>query len=109
MEKFLKLSNLFSLFILILFILLSSCTDDPTSVGNALIPDKDKLNSIVLDSQTEGFEQTFTSFQKDSLFFGSSDRILLGSYKNISSEVLISFIIIQNFSSIIYFLNKVKL
>ncbi len=30
-------------------------------------------------------------FQEDSLYWGSSGRLLLGNYKNIKSEILISF------------------
>ncbi|MCB0732491.1 MAG: hypothetical protein KDC88_15820, partial [Ignavibacteriae bacterium] len=44
-------------------------------------------------SYNNSFEQSFISFQKDSLFFGSSSRLLLGSYKNISSEALMAFLI----------------
>lgn len=92
MEKFLKYSFNIAAFLLLVS-LLASCSDDPNSVGNALIPENDKLNLMVIDSQSEGFEQSFISFQKDSLYFGSSGRILLGNYKNISSEILISFFI----------------
>lgn len=76
---------------LILLGLTISCADDPNSVGNKLIPDEDKLNSIKIDSYSGNFEQSFTSFQQDSVYYGSSNRILLGKYKNITSEVLIRY------------------
>jgi len=73
--------------------ILISCTDDPNSVGSVLVPQNDKLKTIVIDSRLDNFEQEFISYQKESLFFGSASRILLGSYKNISSEALLAFII----------------
>lgn len=94
MEKFLKIKYWLFIPTIVSLIFLISCSDDPTSIGNKLIPDKDRLNTKVIDSQTNSFEQTFTSFQKDSLYYGSSSRLLLGQYENITSEVLISFLIL---------------
>jgi hypothetical protein len=90
MEKFLKIKFWQFIPLIILLGLLNSCTDDPNSVGNALIPENDRLKS----TKIETYSESFTSFQKDSLFFGSSGKILLGSYKNISSEALLAFIIL---------------
>ncbi|MFZ1289507.1 MAG: hypothetical protein WAR79_05435 [Melioribacteraceae bacterium] len=86
-----KLTNY--IIILISIIYLSSCTNDPNSLGTDLVPDSDKLNFVVLDSYTSNFNQELTSFKYDSLEFGSSSTVLLGSYKNISSEILIGFYI----------------
>ncbi|MCB9209697.1 MAG: DNRLRE domain-containing protein [Ignavibacteriales bacterium] len=85
--------NYLSLLFISLIAIFVSCSDDPNSVGNVLVPDKDKVKSKVVDSYNNSFEQSFISFQKDSLFFGSSSRLLLGSYKNISSEALMAFLI----------------
>lgn len=93
MEKFLKIKSYY-LYMLIILGLTTSCADDPNSVGNALIPDEDKLNGSQIDSYTGDFVQSFSSFQKDSLYFGSSGRILLGSYKNITSEALLKFTVL---------------
>lgn len=77
--------------ILSLIIIAFACNDEPTSVGNALIPSVDRITFQKIDSYKNGFEQKFSSFQKDSLFFGTSRRILLGSYKNLSIDMLVSF------------------
>lgn len=81
------------LLIFLAIVFLASCADDPNSVGSALIPEEDQLASKKIDSFNNSFEQSFVSFKKDSLFFGSSTRLLLGSYKNITSEALIKFFI----------------
>jgi hypothetical protein len=78
--------------LLVLFcFLISGCPNMP---DESKITDIDDRPTFVIDSYSNSFGQTFTSFQKDSLFFGSSDKILLGSYKNISSEVLLAFLIL---------------
>lgn len=93
MEILLNNKFVHSFYLLALLLLFVSCSDDPNSVGNALVPEKDRLKGIKVDSFTESYQQTFKSFQNESSFLGSSGRILLGSYKNISSEVLLSFFI----------------
>lgn len=70
-----------------------SCTNDPDPVGLNVVPKEDRLSSDVIDSYTDNFDQTFTSFKYDSLSYGSSPTILLGNYKNIKSEALIGFYI----------------
>lgn len=66
-----------------------SCSDDPTSVGSSLIPDSD----ILKNNTYENFAESFLSFEKDSVYFGSSSTILLGNYNNIKSEALLAFFI----------------
>lgn len=68
-----------------------SCADEPNSVGSVLLPEKDRLNTKIYSTLTENVEQSFVSFQEDSLYWGSSARLLLGNYNNIKSEILISF------------------
>lgn len=91
MEKFLKIKS----FLFITFVLVGgifvSCSDDPNSVGIDTIPKGDQLQTNVYSTLTEKVEQSIVTFQEDSLFWGSSTRLLLGEYKNISSEALISF------------------
>lgn len=94
MEKLLKINYWKFIPLLILSGLLSTCADDPNSVGNALIPEKDKLSTVLIDSYNGSFEQSFESFQKDSLYFGSSPIFLLGNFENISSEALLEFLIL---------------
>ena len=77
--------------ILSLIIIAFACNDEPNSVGNALIPTGDRIVFQKIDSYNNGFIQNFSSFQKDSLFYGTSERILLGSYKNLSIDMLIGF------------------
>ncbi len=93
MEKLLKIKYPL-LFLAFLFIGFSnSCTEDPNSVGNSLIPDEDRLSYEKIDSYTAQFDQSFSSFKVDSLTFGSSSRLLLGKFKNVTSEILIRFLI----------------
>ena len=91
MEKFLKIKSFFLILILLVSSFWISCADEPNSVGSALLPEKDRLNAKEYSTLTENVEQSFVSFQEDSLYWGSSDRLLLGNYKNIKSEILISF------------------
>ncbi|MBK8946804.1 MAG: hypothetical protein IPM32_16260 [Ignavibacteriae bacterium] len=86
-----KLIKYFFLALSVLYF--SSCTNDPNSLGTDLVPDGDRLNFTVIDSYTSGFTQQLTSYKYDSLKFGSSSTVLLGNYKNITSEVLIGFYI----------------
>jgi hypothetical protein len=85
-NKFIKISFFLSL-VLIAF----ACNDDPTSVGDALIPNGDRITFQKIDSYSNNLTQTFSTFQKDSLFYGTSQRVLLGSYKNLSIDMLIDF------------------
>ncbi len=77
----------------ILIILIASCTNDPSNLGTNLVPNGDNLNFKTIDSYTSSFNQSLASYQFDSLKFGSSSTILLGSYKNVTIESLIGFYI----------------
>ena len=90
MEKFLKIKS-FLFIILVIASFFASCSDDPNSVGINSVPSGDKLQTSVFNTLTEKVDQSIVTFRKDSLFWGSSSRLLLGSYKNITSEILISF------------------
>jgi len=68
-----------------------ACNDEPTAVGDALIPNTDRIELKKIDSYNNSFNQSFSTFQKDSLFFGASNRVLLGSYKNLSIDMLLGF------------------
>lgn len=70
-----------------------SCADEPNSTGNQLIPDEDKITLNKIDSYTNSFEQSLSTFNKPN-FFGSSSRILLGNFNNLKSEILIDFLIL---------------
>lgn len=91
MEKFLKIKSFLFIYFVFVAGFLVSCSDDPNSVGVDTIPKGDQLQTNVYNTLTEKVDQSIITFQEDSLYWGSSDRLLLGEYKNISSEVLISF------------------
>ncbi|MEE9430385.1 MAG: hypothetical protein V3V16_05050 [Melioribacteraceae bacterium] len=74
--------------------LITFCTDDPTSIGDDLIPDGDKVEIKTISSLENNFSQTFSTFKKDSLYYGSSRRLLLGNYENLSIEMLLGFAIL---------------
>ncbi len=93
MMKIFNKSLLSSFILVIISTLFVSCGDDPTSIGNSLIPDGDRLNSKEIEVFPDSLSDSFISFKKDISFFGSSNRILLGKYENIVSEILISFTI----------------
>lgn len=94
MIVFVKQKLVRTLLLFSLIFIFTLCVDDPTSIGDNLIPDDDKIKVNTLDSFDDDFGQTFSTFQKDSLYFGTSRRILLGNYQNLSIEMLIGFGII---------------
>ena len=78
-------------FFISLLLVVFACNDEPTAVGDALIPNTDRIELKKIDSYNNSFNQSFSTFQKDSLFFGASNRVLLGSYKNLSIDMLLGF------------------
>lgn len=88
MIKYLRLSFLF-LSLIALFI---SCSDSPTSIGENLIPDQDKINFVQYDSFTEGIPQQSYSYQ-EKLKYGSSEKVLLGKSSLGESYILYKFFI----------------
>ena len=74
---------------LISFLILSSCQDDPTSLGKDLLGTE--LDILVLDSQKDSLTQHTGSFVADSLAFGSSIRLILGSVEDLKSTMLMRF------------------
>lgn len=83
-----RIINKFIIIVLIAGIIIS-CSEDPNSVGSLLIPEKDILKSKTIELSGESVE----SFKKDSVLFGSSSALLLGNYNNVSSKVLLAFLI----------------
>ncbi len=74
---------------LITLLFLSSCQDDPTSLGKDLIGTD--LDLRVIDSQEDSLSQTTSSFIADTVSFGSAARIVLGNVENRKSTMLIRF------------------
>lgn len=77
------ITSLFAVF------LLSSCQDDPTSLGRDLIGSEIEIQ--VLDSQSASLKQHSDSYLSDSLTFGASERIILGSVEDRKSTMLMRF------------------
>jgi len=99
-----------SLLLIVIFIIAFACSNKPSDVGGILIPKKDKIIFKEIDSYKNSFNQTFSTFEKDSLFFGNSKRVLLGSYKNLSVDMLLSFgILLQDSIAKDIEANQVKL
>ncbi len=82
-----KLYILSVLFITAL-LLITACNDDPTSIGESLIPNSDKVNvdSLTITSSKASVNSFIETIKK-----GTSPRLLLGKYKNIESRMLVKF------------------
>lgn len=79
------------LLILLSGVILTSCQDDPASVGSSLIPPEDHLVTDSLDNSQYDFGVRVSTFNQDSVDYGSSMNLLLGNYKNIKSSVLVKY------------------
>ncbi|KAF0214306.1 MAG: hypothetical protein FD178_2573 [Ignavibacteria bacterium] len=88
MIKYLRLSFL-SLSLIALFI---SCSDSPTSVGENLIPDQDKIKFSEYDSFLESTPQQSYTYQ-EKLKYGSSEKVLLGKTSLGESYIVYKFFI----------------
>jgi hypothetical protein len=80
---------LFYLSIFCLALVLYSCSDSPTSVGNDLVK-RDLVGVNTIDSYTDSLSQT-SSYFKHLPIPGTSDRILLGKAANLEAKTLMSF------------------
>lgn len=67
---------------------ISSCNDAPTSIGENLIPNSDKVN---VDSLTVISSKASASSFVENIKKGTSPRLLLGKYKNVESRMLVKF------------------
>ena len=83
----------FFISVLLLFIVfITSCEDDPTSIGSNLLPGDDLIEFIELDSYNENLTQVSTYFQHD-FTLGQSNRLLLGEADGLKANTLIRFFI----------------
>lgn len=80
----------YSIFLVCLAFLLSSCNQDPSTSGYNLIPNKDLLNFKQFDSYTQGIGQK-TSFYTQKVLTGSADRVLLGRNSYSEADLLYFF------------------
>jgi hypothetical protein len=75
---------------LIIFIILPSCQDEPSSIGVELITG-DLVEIRTYDSQIDTVNQS-SSYFKNVISLGSSTWILLGKYQDIEASTLLKFI-----------------
>lgn len=74
---------------LLLMILICSCSDSPTSIGdNLLVPDF--INVKILDSYQDSIGQT-SSYFKTQIRLSDSPRLLAGKFENVEASSLIRF------------------
>ena len=88
------LVKLFKIFILTsaLTSILVSCTDDITSIGMDLLPNKDIIDILFINSEEGAFEQQ-SKYYTDSLSLTTSSILLLGKHDNVESTMMMKFLI----------------
>lgn len=80
----------FVLLLLPLIAILIACSDSPTSVGENIIPDEDKISFNEFDTyQADTPQQSYSYVENIKL--GSSDRIILGKTYYAESSILLLF------------------
>jgi len=80
----------FVLLLLPLIAFLFACSDSPTSVGENIIPDEDKISFNEFDTFKEDTPQQSYSYVEN-VKLGSSDRIILGKTSYAESTILLLF------------------
>lgn len=80
----------FLIFLVVLIVV--SCQDDPGSLGDDLIPDRDRIEIKEINSTDENFDQKSYSYSGDSLGLGASQTVLLGKHSNVESILLTRYI-----------------
>ena len=86
------LKSSFYIFVFLFLIIFISCEEDPTSVGNELLPDDDLIDFLVLDSYESNIIQE-SKYYKEDLILGQSERLLLGKKDNLKSTALMRFFV----------------
>lgn len=86
--------RLFKIFILTLALIsiFVSCTDDISSIGSDLLPNKDIIDIIFINSEEGAFAQQ-SNYYTDSLSLNTSSVLLLGKHDNVESTMLMKFFI----------------
>ena len=92
-EEISLLIRLFKIFILTsaLTSIFISCTDDITSIGKDLLPNKDIIDILFINSEEGAFEQQ-SKYYTDSLNLNKSSVLLLGKHDNVESTMLMKFL-----------------
>ena len=70
-----------------------SCQDDPSPVGADQLPKEDKFRFDTLNTQVTPIPQT-SSFFTDSIDLGASERVFLGKTNDITSSLLLRFLML---------------
>jgi len=86
----LKLYQIYSILLLFILTLFSSCTDDPSSLGIELIG-SERISAKIFDTAVDTTEQTSSYFKKV-IPLGNADWILVGKYQDISASSLMRFV-----------------
>lgn len=93
MEKMHLLKSVLKIFLLFIasIIITLGCSDDPSLVGVGLVPDKDKVELVIINSIEEAFDQK-TKTYADSLNLNYATTLLLGKHENVESIVMLKFL-----------------
>ncbi len=75
-----------------LITILVSCTDEITSIGKNLLPNKDIIDILFINSEEGAFEQQ-SKYYIDSLSLTTSSVLLMGKHDNVESTMLMKFLI----------------
>ncbi len=75
-----------------LITILVSCTDEITSIGKNLLPNKDIIDILFINSEEGAFEQQ-SKYYTDSLSLTTSSVLLMGKHDNVESTMLMKFLI----------------
>jgi len=75
-----------------LITILVSCTDEITSIGKNLLPNKDIIDILFINSEEGAFEQQ-SKYYVDSLSLTTSSVLLMGKHDNVESTMLMKFLI----------------
>lgn len=93
-EEINLLIRFFKIFILTsaLISIIVSCNDDISSIGGDLLPNKDIIDILFINSEEGAFEQE-SKYYTDSLSLNTSRVLLLGKHDNVESTMMMKFFI----------------
>lgn len=85
-----KLKFIFSLAIILLAVLIISCSDEPSSLGIELIG-SENISAKIFDTSVDSSTQTSSYFKKV-IALGNTDWVLVGKYEDIKASTLLRFV-----------------
>jgi len=86
----LKFNYIFPLIFLFFLALLTSCTDEPSSLGIELIG-SETISAKIFDTAADSIAQTSSSFKKV-IPLGNASWVLIGKYQDITASALMRFV-----------------